>query len=78
MALSRSLPESVSKKPLLTDRENEVVQLVAQGCRNKEVAVKLSISEQTVKNHLYKIFDKLGISKRRALKIRTPPEKAYV
>ncbi|MBI4462247.1 MAG: response regulator transcription factor [Acidobacteria bacterium] len=51
-------------KPLLSDREREVVQLVAQGLRNKEIAEKLFISEQTVKNHLHNIFDKLGVSDR--------------
>jgi len=47
-------------KPLLSDREKEVVQLVAQGYRNKEIGEKLFISEQTVKNHLHNIFDKLA------------------
>ena len=51
-------------KPLLSDREKDVVQLVAQGHRNKEIAEKLFISEQTVKNHLHNIFDKLGVSDR--------------
>jgi DNA-binding NarL/FixJ family response regulator len=40
------------------------VQLVAQGFRNKEIGEKLFISEQTVKNHLHNIFDKLGVSDR--------------
>ncbi len=51
-------------KVLLTAREQEIVTLVAQGFRNKEIADKLSISEQTVKNHLHNIFDKLGVSDR--------------
>lgn len=51
-------------KPLLSNRENEVIQLVAQGYRNKEIGEKLLISEQTVKNHLHNIFDKLGVSDR--------------
>src|SRR5580693_1788665 len=51
-------------KPLLSDREKEIVQLVAQGYRNKEIGEKLFISEQTVKNHLHNIFDKLGVSDR--------------
>ena len=53
-----------SEKPLLSDREMEVVQLVAQGFQNKEIGIKLLISEQTVKNHLHNIFDKLGVSDR--------------
>jgi two-component system, NarL family, nitrate/nitrite response regulator NarL len=51
-------------KGLLSDREKEIVQLVAQGSRNKEIGEKLFISEQTVKNHLHNIFDKLGVSDR--------------
>jgi two-component system nitrate/nitrite response regulator NarL len=51
-------------KPLLSNREEEVVQLVAQGFRNREIGQKLFISEQTVKNHLHNIFDKLGVSDR--------------
>ena len=53
-----------NEKPLLSDREMEVVQLIAQGFHNKEIGKKLFISEQTVKNHLHNIFDKLGVSDR--------------
>lgn len=49
------------EKPLLSDREKQVVQLVAQGLGNREIGQKLFISEQTVKNHLHNIFDKLGV-----------------
>jgi DNA-binding NarL/FixJ family response regulator len=52
------------EKPLLSEREKQVVQLVAQGFRNREIGEKLVISEQTVKNHLHNIFDKLGVSDR--------------
>ena len=52
------------EKPLLSNREKQVVQLVAQGFRNREIGEKLFISEQTVKNHLRNIFDKLGVSDR--------------
>ncbi len=52
------------EKPLLSPREKEIVHLVAQGFRNREIAEKLFISEQTVKNHLHNIFDKLGVSDR--------------
>jgi CRP-like cAMP-binding protein/DNA-binding CsgD family transcriptional regulator len=48
----------------LTSREREVVGLVGQGLKNREIAQQLSISEQTVKNHLQNIFDKLGASNR--------------
>jgi len=49
---------------LLSNRQREIVALVAQGNRNKEIAEKLFISEQTVKNHLQNIFDRLGVSAR--------------
>ena len=48
----------------LSQREREIVGLVAQGYKNKEMAEKMFISEQTVKNHLHNIFDKLGVSDR--------------
>jgi DNA-binding NarL/FixJ family response regulator len=51
-------------KPILSNREKQIVLLVAQGNRNKEIGKNLFISEQTVKNHLHNIFDKLGVSDR--------------
>jgi len=53
----------------LSAREREIVALVAQGYKNKEMAEKMFISEQTVKNHLHNIFDKLGVSDRLELAI---------
>jgi DNA-binding NarL/FixJ family response regulator len=52
------------EKPALSNREREIVACVAQGFKNKEIAEKMFISEQTVKNHLHNIFDKLGVSDR--------------
>lgn len=63
-ALAHSAEAGRREKPLLSDREREIVQLVATGLRNKEIGEKLFISEQTVKNHLHNIFDKLGVSDR--------------
>ncbi len=48
----------------LSQRELEIVVLVARGFKNKEMAERMFISEQTVKNHLHNIFDKLGVSDR--------------
>jgi two-component system, NarL family, nitrate/nitrite response regulator NarL len=48
----------------LSTREREIVGLIAQGFKNKDMAERLFISEQTVKNHLHNIFDKLGVSDR--------------
>ena len=44
----------------ISPREIEVLRLIAQGKANKEIGVKLGISEGTVKNHLTNIFTKLG------------------
>ncbi|MGD0964566.1 MAG: response regulator transcription factor [Candidatus Acidiferrales bacterium] len=49
---------------LLTKREEDLVRLVADGLGNREIARKLSLSEHTVKNYMFRIFDKLGISNR--------------
>ena len=67
MASTPPSPLGREAKPLLSAREREIVQFVVQGCRNKEVAVRLCIEEQTVKNHLRKIFSKLGVARRREL-----------
>ena len=48
----------------LTTREREILDLVAGGENNLEIAAKLFISEKTVRNHLTAIFDKLGVSSR--------------
>lgn len=66
VAMSRpaSRPAGRAEQAGLTTREQEIVFLVTQGFRNKEMAEKLSITEQTVKNHLHNIFDKLGVSDR--------------
>jgi DNA-binding NarL/FixJ family response regulator len=49
---------------LLTPREKDVVRLAAEGMRNQEIAMKLNVSEHTVRNYMFRIFDKLGISSR--------------
>jgi DNA-binding NarL/FixJ family response regulator len=50
--------------PKLTRREESVVRLVVQGMVNREIAEQLRLSEHTVKNYLFRIFDKLGVSNR--------------
>jgi len=49
---------------LLTRREEDLVRLVADGLGNREIARKLNLSENTIKNYMFRIFDKLGISNR--------------
>jgi two-component system, NarL family, response regulator LiaR len=55
----------------LTEREHEIVQWVMQGMTNKEIAIRLGISEKTVKSHLHSIFGKLKVTRRFQL-LRTP------
>ena len=57
-------PSRGRERSPLSQREREIVGLVAQGYKNREMAEKMFISEQTVKNHLHNIFDKLGVSDR--------------
>src|SRR5579864_578464 len=60
----QAAPTRDRERSPLSQREREIVALVAQGFKNKEMAEKMFISEQTVKNHLHNIFDKLGVSDR--------------
>jgi DNA-binding NarL/FixJ family response regulator len=53
-----------SGKTLLSPREEEISRLVAEGMSNREVSQTLKITESTVKNSLFHVFDKLGISNR--------------
>ena len=54
-------------RPLLTKRQDEVVNLVAEGLPNSQIAQKLGVTEHTVNNYLFRIYDKLGISNRTEL-----------
>lgn len=53
-----------SEMYVLSDREQEILDLVAQGLRNKEIATKLSIAEKTVKNHVSNILKALQVNSR--------------
>lgn len=71
---NKTLKELIAKdKPLfmieklinnLTEREKEITKLILDGLTNKEIANRLSISEQTVKSHLRSIFKKFNVSSR--------------
>jgi len=49
---------------MLSKREQDVVRCVAEGLSNREIASRLGLTEHTVKNYLFRIFDKLGVSSR--------------
>ena len=49
---------------ILSKREEEIARLVAIGLSNREISDKLGLSQHTVKNNLYRVFEKLGISTR--------------
>jgi DNA-binding NarL/FixJ family response regulator len=49
---------------LLSEREQSIVRAVAEGLTNREIANQLELSEHTVKNYIFRIFDKLGVSSR--------------
>lgn len=53
--------------PLLSNREQDVVGLVADGMKNREIAQALSLTEHSIRNYLYRIFDKVGVSSRAEL-----------
>ena len=58
-----------NKIATLTDREREVIALIAEGLRNRNIAERLFISSTTVRHHLTSIFGKLGVSDRLELLI---------
>ena len=55
--------------PLLTEREEQIVRMVAEGLPNTEICTALGLSHHTVKNHLFNIYNKLGISRRAELQL---------
>lgn len=66
-ALTRLKPIQVSTNcgmALLTPSEQRVVALVGEGMKNREIAQQLGLTEHTVSNYMYRIFDKLGVSNR--------------
>jgi DNA-binding NarL/FixJ family response regulator len=57
-------PADANGNRLLTRREEQVVTLVAEGMSNREISSQLKLSEHTIKNYMFRIFNKLGISSR--------------
>jgi DNA-binding NarL/FixJ family response regulator len=69
--LTRAFGRAVRREPdareaggLLTPRELEIVRMVSQGLRNRDIATRLSISEGTVKIHLHNVYEKVGVDGR--------------
>jgi DNA-binding NarL/FixJ family response regulator len=50
--------------PLLTPRQEQIVRMVVEGLPNSEISTTLRVSAHTVRNHLYRIYEKLGVSSR--------------
>jgi DNA-binding NarL/FixJ family response regulator len=55
----------------LTPKEMQIVALIVQGCKNKDIATQLSTKEQVIKNYLRSIYDKTGVSDRLELALFT-------
>jgi two-component system, NarL family, nitrate/nitrite response regulator NarL len=62
----------------LTPREQDIVETIVAGYSNREIARHLSISEDTVKNHLTNVFDKLGVSSRLELALFAVNHRIFV
>ena len=64
MLLPETLQSHIPGLPPLTNREMEVLTMVLQGASNREIANRSSISERTVKTHLYRVYKKLNVKSR--------------
>jgi DNA-binding NarL/FixJ family response regulator len=78
--MGEALDQEAGRIGMLTKREREVIGLIGQGLKNRQIAERLSISEVTVRHHLTSIFSKLAVSDRLELmvyafqnKLATPP-----
>jgi two-component system nitrate/nitrite response regulator NarL len=66
-ALCQSMPlrfREGSRLDMLSKRQEQVVQLVAQGLTNRDVAAQLGLSQNTIRNYLFDIFNRVGVSTR--------------
>jgi DNA-binding NarL/FixJ family response regulator len=63
-AEQRMMAKALDKSPTVTKRELDIIRLVSEGLRNKEIADKLGISEKTVKAHMHSVFKKLHVEHR--------------
>jgi DNA-binding NarL/FixJ family response regulator len=67
---TRHAEERAASAPPLTRRERELIELVRQGLRNRDIAAELGVTEGTVKVYLHAIFDKLNVDNRTELALR--------
>ena len=67
---TRQAQERADSAPALTRRERELIELVRQGLRNRDIAAELGVTEGTVKVYLHSIFDKLQVENRTELALR--------
>jgi DNA-binding NarL/FixJ family response regulator len=74
-SLGLSMAGRLDPRVSLSTREREVYDLVCAGLSNREIAVKLFITESTVKVHVHHVFDKLGIRSRTALALNAVQER---
>ena len=63
-AVQKDVSKLLKTSALVSARELEVLQLILAGCTNREIALKLSVSESTIKTHLEKIYEKLNVNNR--------------
>jgi ATP/maltotriose-dependent transcriptional regulator MalT len=59
--------DNADRVAFLSERERQVVALVCKGLSNKTIARTLNVSEGTIKSHLHKVFQKLGVKSRYSL-----------
>jgi DNA-binding CsgD family transcriptional regulator len=63
------MPSALVEPPVFTDRQREVVRLIAAGCSNDEIGDRLNISPRTAKAHCDVLRQKLGVMRRRQIPI---------
>jgi DNA-binding NarL/FixJ family response regulator len=63
-ALNQSKPSLIVESVQMTKRERQVIELISDGCTNKEIAQKLHLSTYTVKSHVHNILEKLTLNTR--------------
>jgi len=68
-------PEKVIQSVRMTKRESEIVQLIAEGLANKEIAYKLNLSIYTVKSHVHNILEKMALNTRVQIAIHSHSSK---